>query len=163
PDIFHRNPGLAIDGLLKVKNTKHLVDTSFELLQPALPPCPDLWTYEVDDTNFSFLELFGQAQVEIGKINQHGKLRPASIHFFEQSVEGAVSSRQSADYLRYADHGELVGVHDSVHPGQAHRFAATAEDLRVVEAGPQGGGEFSSINIAGAFAGDDHQARFGHG
>ena len=161
--MLDRNPGLLVDLLLEVKEAEHLVDAVLELPEPPSPPRPDLRTHVVHDADVSLPELLGQAQVEVGEINEHGQLRPATVHLRQQGLEGPVDARQAAEDLGDADHRDGVGIHRGVDAGAAHGFAAAAENLHLTQARAQGRGQLGAIDLAGPLAGHQHEAGLGHG
>ena len=56
-------------------------------------------------------QALGQAQVEAGRIYQHGKLRLAAVHFRHELVEGAPGPGQAGENFCNAHHGECARVH----------------------------------------------------
>src|SRR5688500_1584629 len=74
-DVVGRNAARAKVLLLKGKDAQQARDVSPHAMYTAFPPCPDLWSYQVNDRNPHPAELGGQPQVKIGAIRQDCQTR----------------------------------------------------------------------------------------
>src|SRR5581483_4508130 len=106
PDALHGDTGLAVNLLLKIEDAKHLLNGRFKLPDPPPPPCPDLRAYEVDHRYVAPLQLFRQAQVEIGEVNEDGNLWLPPAHLIEEDAKGPLHARQTRDDFCDSRHGD---------------------------------------------------------
>ena len=128
---------LAIERLLEGKDHQHPVDVLLDELDAVLLPGPQLRADEVDDGNAEAVELFGQAEVDFGEVDEHGDagwpLPDGLLEFFELAVDAG----QMEDDLGEAHDGHVFGADDALQAGGSHARAAHAEEGGC----PAGGGE----------------------
>src|SRR5581483_1086492 len=105
-DALHGDAGLAVNRLLKIEDAKHLFNGRFELPDPPPPPSPDLRADKIDDRYVTLLELLRQAQVEIGEVNEDGKLWLPPAHLIEEDAKGPVDAREPRDDFCDSSHGD---------------------------------------------------------
>ena len=72
-DVDHVHAVAAVEVHLEGEEHQHAVHQAGDGLHPALAPGPHLRADVVDDLQAPLLELAGEAEVEVGKIDQHGE------------------------------------------------------------------------------------------
>ena len=63
---------LAVKRLLKGKDDQHAVDVPLHQLDAVFLPGPELRADEVDDGNAEAVELLGEPEMDVGKVDEHG-------------------------------------------------------------------------------------------
>ena len=74
------------------------------------------------------MKLPGQAEVDFGKVDEHGCIRPARANGFFQLAELAVDAGQVEDNLGQAHHGHIFRADYALQAGGGHALAAHAEE-----------------------------------
>ena len=144
--------------LFEGEDDQHLAHVTLDLRDALRPPRPELRADIVDDGNAAPVKLARQAEVPVGKVDEHGGVRFAGIHRAQQFAEFAPDFRQSGDDLSQADHRDVLGVHDQTTAGAAHAFAAHAEAVQRWLTFFQGGDQQRAVVFAGSFPGRDQQS-----
>ena len=75
------------------------------------------------------VKLARQAQVEVGKVDEHGCVGTAALGFAHHLAKAAIDGGNVLDDLDDADFGDLPRVNQQVASGVAHLLAADAEEL----------------------------------
>src|SRR5882724_3849663 len=143
----------AVKLLLKGKDHDHLADIFLDLLHASGAPGPDLRADKVKNWNAQAVQSAGQAQVEVGEVDQDGCVRLAARCFGYQTLEAAADSRQVRDYLYQADHSNLIGVDQQFAAGSMHLLAAHSEEGRARRGLAQGVDQLCAVSITRGFAG----------
>src|ERR1035438_3031449 len=97
------NASLAIEALVEGEDHQHLANIFAHLLDAALLPRPELRADVVNDRHPKLVQLARQAQVEIGKVDQHRGVWPSPFGFAHHFAEAAIDERNVLDHLDDAD------------------------------------------------------------
>ncbi len=111
------------------------------------------------------MKLARQPQVEVGKVDEHGRVGPAPFGLAHDLAKAAIDGRDVPDDLDDADFGDFSRVDQQLAAGLAHLLAANAKELDgSVAAGLLRGQTAQSLNqlcaieLAGSFAGGDQDS-----
>src|ERR1700731_679457 len=99
----------AVKLLLKRKDHDHLADIFLDLLHAAGAPGPYLRADKIKHRNAQPVQFAGQAQVEVGEVNQDGGVRLTACSFRDQVLESATDSRQVRQHFHQPNHRNLIG------------------------------------------------------
>jgi hypothetical protein len=105
-----------------------LRDVFLHQLDAVLLPGPQLRADEEDDRNAQAVELLGQLEVDVGKVDEHGHVGPAVADGLLELAELAVDARQVADHLGDAHDRHIFRADDALEAGGNHAIAAHAEE-----------------------------------
>src|ERR1039458_1696816 len=92
-DKLRLNAALAIKALLEGKDHQHLANVLAHLLDAALLPRPQLRADVVNDRHSAVVQLARQAQVELGKVDEHRGVWPSPFGLAQDLVEAAIDER----------------------------------------------------------------------
>ena len=122
------NALLAIERLLEGKDHQHLVDVLPHQFDAVLLPGPQLRADEVDHRNAQPVQLPGQPEVNLGKINEHGHAGPPIANGLLQPRILAPDTRQMANHFGQPHDRHVFRADDALDPGSGHALAAHAEE-----------------------------------
>jgi len=110
------------------------------------------------------MQLFGQAEVDFGKVDEHGDTGTARADRLFELAKLAVDARQMADDLGEAHDGHLFGADDAIEARCGHALAAHAEELRRLASGgkllfERGNYERAVVLAAGLACRDENAGR----
>ena len=117
----------AVEGLFEREDDHHAVDALLDPAETAALPGPELGADEVDNWDVQFFEFAGQAEVDVGEVDEDGDVGPV---FFDGGYETAVFAIDVGhvpDDLGDAHVGDVFGADDALEAGVFHLFAAKAE------------------------------------
>ncbi len=117
----------AVEPFFEGKDDHHAADALLYPAQAAALPGPELRADEVDDRDVEFFELAGEAEVDVGEVDEDGDVGAALFDGGDEAAVGAVDARHVADDFGDAHVGDVFGADDAVEAGGFHLFAAEAE------------------------------------
>ncbi len=85
----HGHAGLAVERLLEGEDHDHVRDALADRAHPPAAPRPHLRRDVVDDGDAAPLQLAGEAQVELGVVDEHRHGRALPLHLLEDGAEHA--------------------------------------------------------------------------
>ena len=118
----------------------------------------------VDDRHAQFVQFARQAQVEVGKVDQHRRVGTAPLGLAHDLAKAAVDGGNVFDDLDDADFGDLARVDQQVATGAAHLLSAHPEELDAAiwraarDLPAQGFHQFCAIEFARSFSGGDQNS-----
>ena len=151
----------TIELFFEGKDDHHAVDALLHPAQAAAFPCPELRADEVDDGDVEFFQLAGEAEVDVGKVDEDGDVGVEFLDAGDEAAVGAVDSGGMTDHLGDAHVGNVFGADDAVEAGGFHLFAAEAEEGGCGLATAKFGDELRAVVVAAGFAGREKDARIG--
>ena len=86
-DELRRNAALAIKLFFEGKDHQHLANIFPHALNAALLPRPQLRADVVDHRHAALVQFAGQAQVKVGEVDEHGRVRPATFRLADDLRE----------------------------------------------------------------------------
>jgi len=129
---------VAVEGLFEGEDDHHAVDALLHPAETASLPGPELGADEVDDGDVEGFELAGEAEVDVGEVDEDGGLRAVLLNGGDETAIGAVDVGRVADDFRDAHVGDVFGADDTVLTGGFHLTAAEAEE---------GGGGMAAVEL----------------
>ena len=75
------------------------------------------------------MELFGQTEVYLGKVNEHGYAGAAIANGFFQLAVFAVDAGQVENNFGQPHHGHIFRPHHALQAGRGHALATHAEEV----------------------------------
>src|SRR5262249_30223321 len=129
PDERDGYPRFLVELFLEREDHEHARDRLADLVDTPAPPRPDLRRDVVDDGNVAALELAGEAEVEVGVVDEHREIRPLAVPPGEQAAKDPAETAEVPHALDEAHDRELAHVGDELRP----------VGLRVVAAEPRHG------------------------
>ena len=151
----------AVERLFERKDDHHAADPLLHPTEALSLPCPELRADEVDDGDVEFFELAGEAEVDVGEVDQDGYVRTALFDGSDELAILAVDEGGVPDDLGDAHVGNVFGAHNAVLAGVGHFLAAEAEELGVRRAGAEFGNDLGTVVIATGLAGGEEDSRIG--
>src|SRR5262249_33641135 len=120
---------LAIVAFLEGEYHQHAVNVSPHPANAPLLPRPKLRRDEVNNRHALAMQLFGQPEIKIRKINQHCDVWPALACHGNHAEELAIDSRNVLDHLSDPYHCDPLRVDHNLAPGSPHFLAAYAKEF----------------------------------
>jgi hypothetical protein len=117
----------AVEVFFKGEDDHHAVDPLLDPAETASLPGPELWADEIDDWDVQFFEFAGEAEVDVGEVDEDGG---GGALFFDGGDEAAILAVDVGhvpDDLGDAHVGDVFGADDALKAGVFHLFAAEAE------------------------------------
>src|ERR1035438_6421912 len=152
-DIRDRYAVLPEKRLFERKNPEQSVDDPAHRLYPAFTPRPDLRGDQVDHRNPEPLHFPGHRQMEIRRIGENGKFRPAPGGRTHEFPEPEPDTRQMRNHLHYPDYGQILRTDDRLDARLAQVRARASEEIARGPAPSQLADQFGGIVVAGSFSG----------
>src|SRR5215472_13180931 len=109
-DISHVHAVATVELLLEGEDHDHLAHVFLDLLDAPGAPRPYLRADKVKDGNPQPVQLARQAQVEVGKVDEHGSVRLAFGGFVYKDSEFLPDVRQMLGDLNQPDHGDFFSM-----------------------------------------------------
>jgi len=142
-----------------MENNKHPADVLLHQLDSMLLPRPQLRAHEINDRDAEAVKLFGQAEVDVGEIDEDSDGGTALADGLAEAAELAVDAGQVEDDLGDAHDRHVLGADNAVETGLGHARATHAEELRCdpfwSEVLAEGVDEPRAIVLAAGLAGRD--------
>ena len=133
-------PRLLVERLLERKDHEHARDGVADGREPAPPPGPYLGRDVVDDGNSAAVQGPGEAEVEVGIVDEDGDVRPLAGRRPRAAPEDRAQVAQVGDDLEEPDDGEVAHVGESDAPWPWRRSPPRPTTSRCREgAGADGG------------------------
>ena len=154
---------VAVESLFEGEDDEHFGDALLHPAETRTLPGPELRADEPDDGDAEFVEVFGEAEVDVGEVDENG-----DAGFFaadagnELAVLGEDVRRVTEDFGD-AHVGDVFGADDAVLAGGFHLLAAESGEGGVGQAVAEGGDEGRAVGVSGGFAGGEEDARVGDG
>jgi uncharacterized protein YdeI (YjbR/CyaY-like superfamily) len=154
------SPGL-VELFFEGEDDHHAADTLLDPTEAATLPGPKLWADEVDDGDVEFLKFAGEAEVDVGKVDEDGDIGMLLFDGRDEAAVLPVDVGHVPDDLGDAHVCDVFGSDDAVEAGGLHLFATQAEtgELRIASA--KFGEELSAVMVTAGFAGREEDARVG--
>src|SRR5665213_2161601 len=124
------NAMLPVEGLFKREDDQHLADVLLHQPDAVFLPGPQLRAYEIDDGDAEPMELARQAEMEVGKVDEHSHVGPPCANRFLQLAELAVDAWKMSQHFRQSHDGYVFRADDAFYAGSLHPLATHAEQLR---------------------------------
>jgi len=151
----------AVEGGLEGEDDHHAVDALLDPAETAALPGPELRADEPDDRDVEFFEFAGEAEVDVGEVDEDGDVGAAFFDGGDEAAELAVDGGHVPDDLGDAHVGDVFGADDAVEAGGFHLQAAEAEGGEVGHAGTEFGEDLRAVVVAAGFAGREEDIRVG--
>ena len=152
-DESNRDPVLLKKFFLERENAEQAVDDSPHSFDPPAPPCPNLWSNQVDDRNSPAFHTGGYTEMEIGCVSQNCELRPAFFAGIQKLAVAPPDPRQVSHNFDEANYGQVFGSDHRLNPARAQVWTGTTEiaarwplAVKVVQ-------EFSGVVISRSLSG----------
>ena len=129
-DVGHRHVVRFVELFLEREDDEHPVDVLRDVPHSPPPPGPELRRDVVDDVQPQLLAALGQAQVELGIVDEEDDVRTFALDLLDDLIEDAPEHRQMAEDVEEADDAHLAGVMEERHPLAREQVAADAEHLQ---------------------------------
>src|ERR1700758_3199024 len=118
---------VAIELLFEGEDDQRLIDVVADQADASLPPRPELRSDVIHGGDAALLHLAGDPPVERRRVDDDGKIRLASVGFFNQVPIKSEDLRKTAEDLRDANDREVFGFDHGVKPSGAHAIPADPE------------------------------------
>ena len=112
PDILGAHAGFREERLLEGEDAQREVDGPPDVAQSAAAPGPDLRRDEVDDAQPERVRRFGEAQVEVRRVDEQDDRRPPAREFASEPAQQGEDRPELREDLRDADERELFDAGD---------------------------------------------------
>ena len=152
---------LAVEGLLEGKDDQHLRDTLLDPAEAASLPGPELRRDQPDDGDARALEVAGEAEVDVRKVDEDGDGGLVAANGADQLAIAGVDARDVAEDFGDAHNGDVFGADDLLLVLASHLGAAEAGEGGVRKTCAEGSDELGTVGVAGGFAGREKDARIG--
>src|SRR6202522_2582689 len=104
----------AVEALFEGKDDHHAADALLHPAQAAALPCPELRADEGDDGDAQFFQRAGEAEVDVGEVDEDGDVGLALFDGGDETAVGTVDARGVAENFRNAHVGDIFGAYDAV-------------------------------------------------
>src|SRR5438093_712257 len=148
PDELHRHTGLSIDRFLEGKDHQHLVDETANLIQPAFAPGPHLRAHVVDDGRPGVFDAPGEAQVEIGKVDEHSGGGRLSFDPVGEAPEHTVKLAEIADDFERSHDRGMADVAFQLDTRLTHALATEAINPAAGKYPKQAARDIRAVHVA---------------
>src|SRR5579885_660875 len=148
--------------LFKWKNYQQQTHCFSQNFQTSRPPGPYLRSDEIGDRDPMAVQAPGQAEIEVGEINENGGRRAPAHRFGFQPSEQRQGSRNLAQSLRQAHDGQFGAAGQKLDAGLGHGCSAQPEQFaRSTHA--QAPGELGGVSDPGGIACGNQEGGWGQG
>jgi len=152
---------LAVELFFEGEDDEHLVDALLHPAEAAALPRPELGRDEPDDGDAGAGEVFGEAEVDVGEVDEDGDVGAVALDAGDEFPVAGVDAGDVAEDFGDAHDGNVFGADDAGLAGLLHVRAAEAGEGGVGQARAQGVDEGGAVVVAGGFAGGEEDARVG--
>ena len=135
------------------KQAQHLIDLPHDFLHAAAFPCPHRRRNIMHGGNAGGFELFGHAQIEIGRVNADKHIRPDSFEPRHQFAADFQNFGQALNHFDITAHRQPFLVEQALAAGGNHARAADADELGVRPLRLNRFNQMRAEQIAGSFSG----------
>ena len=160
-DEFGLDLAVAVEGLFEGEDDEHLRDA---LLDPAeaLPfPGPELGGDEPDDGDVAVGEVAGDAEVDVGEIDEDGGGGWFSFDGADEFAVLAVDEGGVPEDLGDAHVGDVFGADDAALAGFGHLVAAETGEGGGGECGGECADDLCAVVVARGLTGREEEVRVG--
>src|SRR5271170_8067806 len=117
-----------IKRLLEGEDDQHSVDITLYLADPMLLPCPELGADEKDYGDAQAMKLAGEAEIDVGEIDEDGGVGPGFLNAALELAVFAVDAGHVEDHFGDAHDGDVFGADDAVKTGGFHALTPEPEE-----------------------------------
>ena len=160
---FGVDAAFAVELFFEGEDDKHLVYALLHPAEAAALPGPELRADEPDDGNACAGEVFGEAEVDVGEIDEDGDVGALLLDECDELAVAGVDVGDVAEDFGDAHDGYVFGADDASLAGLLHVCAAKAGEYCAGQALVEGSDESGSVVVAGGFASGEKDARVGDG
>ena len=136
------------------EDDEQAVDEAADEVDPGIAPRPDRGSDVIIDRDARLLEPPGQAQVEIGVVDQQDRVGFPIPRGTEQQVHHPFDPAQMKEDLDDPHHGQLAVIDEHIDPQGPETLSADSEKPHVT-APAQGLDHLGSVGFRGVFGRDD--------
>jgi hypothetical protein len=151
----------AVEGGLEGEDDEHVGDALLHPAQAAALPGPELRADQVDDGDVEAFAVGGEAEVDVGKVDEDGDGGALAVDTPEGRDQFAVLGVDVggvAEDLGDAHVGDVLGTDVAAQAGALHLLPAEAEEAGARQLGLQGVDELGAVMIAAGLAGGEEDA-----
>ena len=150
-----------VEGLLEGKDDEDAADALLHPAEAAALPGPELGADEPEDRDAGAVEVTGEAEVDVGKVDEDGEVRSGGADGADKAAIAAVDARDVAEDFSDAHDGDVFGADGLELAGGAHFSSAEAGEGGVGKCGLEGADELGAVEVAGSLAGGEEDLRVG--
>jgi len=154
---------VAVEGFFEGEDDEHLRDALAHPAQATALPGPKLRTDEPKDGDAKATEVFGEAEVDVGEVDEDGERGRVALDGRDECAILRVDVQCVAEDLGESHVGDVLGADDALLAGGFHGGSAEAGKGSEGNAGAEFGDDFGAVVVAGGFAGGEKDARVGDG
>ncbi len=154
---------IAVKGGFEGEDGEHLRDALLDPAEAASFPSPELGGDEPDDGNVEPLEVLGEAEVDVGEVDEDGGSGWRGVDGCDKFAILGVDVGGVADDFGDAHVGDVFCADDAVLTGCGHLLAAEAGEGGVREGLGQSADDLGAVVVAGGFAGGEEDRDGGSG
>ena len=154
---------VAVERFFEGEDNHHAVHALLHPAEAAALPGPELGADEVDDGNVEGFEFAGEAEVDVGEVDEDGGGGAASFDGGDEAAVGRVDAWGVAKDLGDTHVGHVFGADDALLACGLHLATAEAEERGAGVAACELGDDLCAVVIARGFAGGEKDGRVGGG
>ncbi len=124
---------LRVEAGLEGEDDEHLRDALLDPAEAASLPGPELRGDEPDDGDAEAFQVFGEAEVDVGEVDEDGDGGPRALDVADEQGIAGVDGGGVAEDFGDAHVGDVFGAHDALLAGGLHAEAAEAGESGVGE------------------------------
>ena len=135
------------------KQAQHFIHLMHNGVDPFAPPRPHRRAHIMQGGNAGFFQLFGHAQIKIGRINAHKHIGADALQFAHQTAADAQNFGQPLHHFGKAAHGQFFLLIKALDALCQHARPADADKAGIRTALFDGGHQVGAEQIARSLAG----------
>ena len=151
----------SVEGGFEGEDDEHLRDALLNPAEAAALPGPELGGDEPEDGDVEALELAGEAEVDVGEVDEDGGGGAGGLDVADEEPELGVDVGGVAKDFGDAHVGDVFGVDDAGLAGSLHVEAAEAGEGGLREFLFQGEDDLGAVKVSGGLAGGEEEVRVG--
>ena len=151
----------AVEGLLEGEDDEHLRDALLDPAEAGMLPRPELRGDEPDDRDARAVEVFGEAEVDVGKVDEDGYVGAVAPDGGDEAAVAGDDVRDVAKDFGDAHDSDVFGADGLLLAFETHFGAAETGEDGGGEMGFELGDEAGAVVVSGGFAGGEEDARVG--